>query len=127
MKNSVLKGALGALAVAGVALIVKKAAQRKRFVKGIFEEYGIKEKSPFGLADKIREMNDEQYQELKGKFKKEDFNELQNGLLLLKGGDVDEEMEEREVSYVSYHLDDYFQEDFFETKKVVYVPWEGKR
>lgn len=71
MKNSVLKGALGALAIAGVAMIVKKAAQRKRFVKGVFEEYGIKEKSPFGLADKIREMNDEQYQELKGKFRKE--------------------------------------------------------
>ncbi|GAA4154710.1 hypothetical protein GCM10022217_12080 [Chryseobacterium ginsenosidimutans] len=71
MKNSVLKGALGALAVAGVAIIAKKAIERKRFVKGIFEEYGIKERSPFGLADKIREMNEEQYQELKGKFKKE--------------------------------------------------------
>ncbi|KQT35772.1 hypothetical protein ASG22_01760 [Chryseobacterium sp. Leaf405] len=71
MKNSVLKGALGALAVAGIAIIAKKAIQRKKFVKGIFEEYGIKEKSPFGLADKIREMDEEQYQELKGKFKKE--------------------------------------------------------
>lgn len=71
MKNSVLKGALGALAVAGIAVIAKKAIERKRFVKGIFEEYGIKEKSPFGLADKIREMDEEQYQELKGKFKKE--------------------------------------------------------
>lgn len=71
MKNSVLKGALGALAVAGVAMIAKKAIERKRFVKGIFEEYGIKEKSPFGLADKIREMDEEKYQELKGKFKKE--------------------------------------------------------
>nr|WP_315035337.1 hypothetical protein [uncultured Chryseobacterium sp.] len=71
MKNSALKGALGALAVVGVALIAKKAAQRKRFIKGIFDEYGIKEKSPFGLADKIREMNEEEYQELKGKFKKQ--------------------------------------------------------
>lgn len=71
MKNSVLKGALGALAVAGVAMIAKKAIERKRFVKGIFNEYGIKEKSPFGLADKIREMDEEQYQEMKGKFKKE--------------------------------------------------------
>lgn len=71
MKNSALKGALGVLAVVGVALIAKKAIQRKRFIKGIFSEYGIKERSPFGLADKIREMNDEQYQELKGKFKKE--------------------------------------------------------
>ncbi|WP_137906017.1 hypothetical protein [Chryseobacterium sp. 2VB] len=71
MKNSALKGALGALAVAGVALIAKKAIQRRKFIKGIFDEYGIKEKSPFGLADKIREMSDEDYQELKGKFKKE--------------------------------------------------------
>lgn len=71
MKNSALKGALGALAVVGIALAAKKIAQRKRFIKGIFNEYGIKERSPFGLADKIREMNDEQYQELKGKFKKE--------------------------------------------------------
>lgn len=64
---------------------------------------------------------------VKGKFKREDLNEFQNGMLLLKGGDVDEEMEERDLSYVSYHLDDYFKEEFFETKKVVYVPWEGKR
>lgn len=71
MKNSVLKGALGALAVAGIAMIAKKAIGRKRFVKGIFNEYGIKERSPFGLADKIREMDEEQYQEMKGKFKKE--------------------------------------------------------
>ncbi|MDX5478453.1 MAG: 16S rRNA (guanine(527)-N(7))-methyltransferase RsmG, partial [Cyclobacteriaceae bacterium] len=67
------------------------------------------------------------YPWVKGKFKKEDFNEFPNGILLLKGGDVDEEMEERQVSYVTYHLDDYFKEDFFDTKKVVFVPWEGKR
>lgn len=71
MKNSVLKGVLGAFAVAGVAMVAKKVIERKRFVKGVFDEYGIKEKSPFGLADKIREMDEEQYQELKGKFKKE--------------------------------------------------------
>ncbi|WP_312075781.1 hypothetical protein [Chryseobacterium sp.] len=69
MKNSVLKGVFGALAVAGIAVVAKKVIERKRFVKGIFEEYDIKEKSPFGLADKIREMNEEEYQALKGKFK----------------------------------------------------------
>ncbi len=71
MKNSVVKGALGALAVAGIAMIAKKAIQRKRFVKGLFEEYGIRDKSPFGFTDRIREMDEEQYQELKGKLKKE--------------------------------------------------------
>lgn len=71
MKNSTLKGALGALAVVGGVLIAKKIKDRKRFINGIFEEYDIKERTPFGFADKIREMNDEQYNELKSKMKKQ--------------------------------------------------------
>lgn len=67
------------------------------------------------------------YPWVKGKIKREDINEFQNGILYLKGGDVDEEMEELDKSYVTYHLEDYFKEDFFETKKVVYMPWEDKR
>lgn len=67
------------------------------------------------------------YPWVKGKIKKEDFNEFPNGILYLKGGDVDEEMEETGKSYVTYHLSDYFKEDFFETKKLVYMPWEDKR
>lgn len=67
------------------------------------------------------------YPWVKGKFRREDFNEFPNGIFLLKGGEVDEEMEEIQVSYVTYHLDDYFKEEFFNTKKVVFVPWEGKR
>ena len=62
------------------------------------------------------------YPWVKGKIKKEDFNEYPNGILYLKGGDVDEEMEETRKSYVTYHLEDYFKEDFFETKKVVHLP-----
>ncbi|WP_209329742.1 16S rRNA (guanine(527)-N(7))-methyltransferase RsmG [Lunatimonas salinarum] len=65
---------------------------------------------------------------VKGKFRKEDIDpEFQNGIFYLKGGDVDEELEEMNVSYISYHLEDYFKEKFFETKKVVYIPYEGKR
>ncbi|SDC92473.1 16S rRNA m(7)G-527 methyltransferase [Algoriphagus faecimaris] len=67
------------------------------------------------------------YPWVKGKIKREDFNEFPNGILYLKGGDVDEEMEETGKSYVTYHLSDYFKKDFFETKKVVYMPWEDKR
>jgi 16S rRNA (guanine527-N7)-methyltransferase len=64
---------------------------------------------------------------VKGKIKKEDINDYPNGILYLKGGDVDEEMEETGKSYVCYHLKDYFKEEFFQTKKVVYMPWEDKR
>lgn len=67
------------------------------------------------------------YPWVKGKIKKEDINDYPNGILYLKGGDVDEEMEETGKSYVSYHLEDYFKEEFFQTKKVVYMPWEDKR
>ena len=73
MKNSSLKGAFGALAVVGGLLAVKKIKERRKVMNGILEEYDIKEKTPFGFADKIRELNDEQYQDLKSKLKKQ-FN-----------------------------------------------------
>ncbi|WP_339867801.1 16S rRNA (guanine(527)-N(7))-methyltransferase RsmG [uncultured Algoriphagus sp.] len=67
------------------------------------------------------------YPWVKNKIRKEDINEYPNGILYLKGGEVDEEMEELGKSYVVYHLEDYFKEEFFETKKVIYMPWEDKR
>jgi 16S rRNA (guanine527-N7)-methyltransferase len=45
-----------------------------------------------------------------------------NGSLYLKGGDLDEELNEMRKPYSLYDLTDYFDEDFFETKKVVYIP-----
>jgi len=68
------------------------------------------------------------YPWIKDKFRKEDVHEeFQNGVFYLKGGDVDEELEALHLNYVSYHLEDYFTESYFETKKVVYLPYEGKR
>ncbi|MBA4848878.1 16S rRNA (guanine(527)-N(7))-methyltransferase RsmG [Emticicia sp. BO119] len=51
------------------------------------------------------------------------FNELRNGILYLKGGDLDEELQEFGKKYKLYNLSGYFEEEFFETKKVVYVPF----
>ncbi|RYU95405.1 16S rRNA (guanine(527)-N(7))-methyltransferase RsmG [Emticicia agri] len=51
------------------------------------------------------------------------FNDLKNGILYLKGGDLTEELEEFGKKYKLYNLSDYFEEEFFETKKVVYVPF----
>ncbi|PZX59599.1 16S rRNA (guanine527-N7)-methyltransferase [Algoriphagus ratkowskyi] len=67
------------------------------------------------------------YPWVKNKIRKEDINEYPNGILYLKGGEVEEEMEELDKSYVVYHLEDYFKEEFFETKKVIFMPWEDKR
>jgi 16S rRNA (guanine527-N7)-methyltransferase len=56
------------------------------------------------------------------KTKKDSVHELFNGILYLKGGDLTEELGALKKPYTTYNLSDYFKEDFFETKKVVYVP-----
>ncbi|CAH0994862.1 Ribosomal RNA small subunit methyltransferase G [Emticicia aquatica] len=57
------------------------------------------------------------------KVTKNQFNDLKNGILYLKGGDLEEELAEFGGEYTLYNLSDYFSEDFFETKKVVHVPF----
>lgn len=56
------------------------------------------------------------------KVKKESVHELKNGILYLKGGDLDEELAEVKKPCQLFNLSDYFSEEFFETKKVVHVP-----
>lgn len=47
---------------------------------------------------------------------------FQNGIFYLKGGDLKEELTEAKVKYKLFKLSDYFKEEFFETKMVVYLP-----
>ncbi len=56
---------------------------------------------------------------LHGKFEKEQFNPKHNGILYLKGGDLAEELAGLRAEI--FQLTDYFEEPFFETKKVVYL------
>ncbi|WDT67495.1 MULTISPECIES: 16S rRNA (guanine(527)-N(7))-methyltransferase RsmG [Cloacibacterium] len=56
---------------------------------------------------------------LKGKFEKEQFNPKHNGVLYLKGGDLGEEL--AGIKCEIYNLKDQFEEEFFDTKKVVYL------
>ena len=62
---------------------------------------------------------------VKGRISKQQNHELRNGILYLKGGDLSEELK-RYTSATIYDLTDYFQEDFFETKKVVHLPLKYK-
>ncbi len=56
------------------------------------------------------------------KAKKKSAHELYNGILYLKGGDLEEELSELKKPYQLFSLSDYFKEEYFETKKIVYVP-----
>ena len=57
----------------------------------------------------------------KGKFLKENKNTLKNGILYLKGGDLKEEMKTVKKAIQYFDLSEFFEGEFFETKKVVYV------
>lgn len=58
---------------------------------------------------------------VKNKFLKGGFNSIENGILYLKGGDIEEEMKEYGKKYRIIELSKFFDEEFFMTKKIVYV------
>ncbi len=55
------------------------------------------------------------------KIKKNQINAYPNGIFYLKGGDLEQEMEAVHEYYEIIELSDFFEEEFFETKKVVFV------
>jgi len=63
---------------------------------------------------------------VKGKTAKKQNHELKNGIIYLKGGDLDEELKEYPKSTI-YNISDFYTEDFYDTKKVVHLPLKFKR
>ena len=57
----------------------------------------------------------------KDKIKKQNKHELANGILYLKGGDLSEELKNFPKA-TEYSIADFFEDAFFETKKVVHLP-----
>lgn len=55
--------------------------------------------------------------------KKEQKNALPNGIVCLKGGSLDEELKPFKNKVEVVNLSDFFEGEFFETKKVIYLPF----
>ena len=62
------------------------------------------------------------YPWVKGKFIKNSGNDLKNGILYLKGGDLEEEISEIDKEVIKYKISNFFNEEFFETKFVLHIP-----
>lgn len=62
---------------------------------------------------------------VKGKIKKESIHDRRNGILYLKGGDLTEELKDYRTAQL-FNLSEHFTEDFYETKRVVYLPLKFK-
>lgn len=55
-------------------------------------------------------------------FKKENKNELANGILYLKGGDFYGEIAQYKQKVMVKDISDMFEEEFYLTKKIIYLP-----
>ncbi len=57
----------------------------------------------------------------RGKIAPGGFNDLPNGILYLKGGNFDEELARLNHQYTIFPINQFFNEEFFETKKLVHI------
>jgi 16S rRNA (guanine527-N7)-methyltransferase len=82
----------------------------------------VDEKFDFIISRAVTQLKDF-YPWIKGKFNKASKTDFKNGVLYLKGGYLEQELEDSQMKNIKlFPLTDYFEEEFFETKYVVYFP-----
>ncbi|MCR4034056.1 MULTISPECIES: 16S rRNA (guanine(527)-N(7))-methyltransferase RsmG [Flavobacterium] len=110
-KIKVVQGVVDALELKNV----KAEQKRAELVKGDFD---------FIVSRAVTNMPDF-VSWIKDKIKKQHKHKLKNGILYLKGGDLTEELKDFPNATL-YDLADIFEDEFFETKKVVHLPLKFK-
>ncbi|HEY9534119.1 MAG TPA: 16S rRNA (guanine(527)-N(7))-methyltransferase RsmG [Mucilaginibacter sp.] len=80
----------------------------------------INEKFDFIVSRAVTRLG-EFYPWIKDKFSKDSKNKLPNGILYLKGGDLADEIKESGLEVTQYYLKDYYPQEFFDTKQVIYI------
>ncbi|MFD1603972.1 16S rRNA (guanine(527)-N(7))-methyltransferase RsmG [Flavobacterium artemisiae] len=110
-KIKVVQGVVDALELKNV----KAEQKRAETVKGDFD---------FIVSRAVTNMPDF-VSWIKDKIKKQHKHTLKNGILYLKGGDLTEELKDFPKATL-YDLTSIFEDEFFETKKVVHLPLKFK-
>ena len=103
-----------------VVLEVAKALDLKNVTATHQRAEEINQKFDFVISRAVTRVK-EFYPWVKNKFNKTSKNTLPSGILYLKGGDLAKEIAESGLKVRQFYLKDYFEEEFFETKQVVYV------
>ena len=81
----------------------------------------VKEKYDFIISRAVMPLSD-LVKLVRKNVSSEQKNALPNGLICLKGGELEHEGGQYKRVASLYNLSDYFEEDFFKTKKGVYLP-----
>ncbi|MGG6229437.1 16S rRNA (guanine(527)-N(7))-methyltransferase RsmG [Tenacibaculum sp. SDUM215027] len=117
--------------------LVDSIGKKIKVVNEVVEGLGLKNvKTTHGRVEEVNDTYDfivsravaqmETFQRwVKNKVHKKQNHALKNGILYLKGGDLTEELANFPKATI-YDLPDFFEEDFFETKKVVHLPMKYK-
>lgn len=114
--------------------LIDSIGKKIQVVKGVISSAGIKN----AFAEQVRAENvPDKYHFIvsravtalpnflpwvNNKIDNENFNALPNGFIFLKGGDLTEELGKMAKVATVVDLQNYFKEEFFETKKIVYLP-----
>ena len=103
-----------------------------RVVEGVCEAVGIKNiRTVNGRVEQLKQQFDYIVSRavtdmptfvgwVKGMVRKGQKGSLPNGILYLKGGDLTEELKASRRSWERHYISEFFEEEFFETKQVVY-------
>jgi len=89
------------------------------FVHARMEE--VKEKFDFVVSRAVMPLPD-LVRLVKKNIRKENNNALPNGLICLKGGDLQSEIQPFRKQAEIYPLSNFFEEDYFTTKQGIYLP-----
>jgi 16S rRNA (guanine527-N7)-methyltransferase len=82
----------------------------------------IDDKFDFVISRAVTQLKDF-YPWVRGKFNPQSKNTLPNGVLYLKGGDLEQELKESGLKQIQqFKINQYFNEEFFDTKYVIYFP-----
>jgi 16S rRNA (guanine527-N7)-methyltransferase len=114
-------------------ILVDSIAKKIRVVENLIQEIrlrnaevrnirleGFKEKSDFVVCRAVAEIP-VIFGWVKKNISPGGFNDIPNGLLALKGGELEKELRSVKQDIKVYNLNEYFNETYFETKKLVYV------
>lgn len=117
--------------------LVDSIGKKIKVVKGVAEALDLKNLKAYHMrAEKVKGEFDfivsravttmpDFVKWVRKKIAKKSNHDLRNGILYLKGGDLTEELSVFQTTTL-YDLSDFFDEDFFETKKVVHLPLKYK-
>ena len=66
---------------------------------------------------------DKLYNLVNKNFRFNSLNEMKNGIISLKGGNLDEELKDFNEKNI-YDINEFFNYKFFQTKKIIYIPFQ---